>query len=77
MKVNGWSEFSALPGEILSEENLDWIVGGQKHRGGDGDSARKDRHSDSGPRRRSRSRPGGKERKGPGMRRGPVGTRID
>ncbi len=77
MMTNEWSEFSALPGEILSEEKLDRIVGGQKRRGGDSDSGRerKGRDGDSG--RRRRSRPGGKGRKGPGMRRGPVGTRID
>jgi hypothetical protein len=34
MMADGWSEFSALPGEILSDENLDRIIGGQG-RGGD------------------------------------------
>jgi hypothetical protein len=32
MMANGWSEFSALPGEILSDENLDRIVGGKSVR---------------------------------------------
>ncbi len=38
--ANRWSEFSTLPGEILSEENLDRIVGGKQNSSSSGGSGR-------------------------------------
>jgi hypothetical protein len=36
MRANGLSEFSALPGEIVSDDDLDRIIGGKDNYGSNG-----------------------------------------